>query len=460
MFIGLNSCRKGNRCAERAAWYFRHVVLPKTAAQSTERPAELFPRTTPHPIRQSYPLLLTLPLVVCSIFCEAAEGATSASTARLSFAADEIGGTAISRDGRLAAFVAGVTNAAATVPNQRRVPTVTLNVFVCELSTGETTMVSVSDDGHSPADGHSNYPSFSADGRFILFESLAGNLVTNDFNRTNDIFLRELATDRTVLISVSAQSGIAGNGPSTRAVMTPDARYIAFESFANDLASDDTNAIKDVFVRDVEVAKTVTVSQGARAIDLVRSASEYPAISANGQVVAFTGRATGLVPGVANGSGELYVRDLATRTTIRVSEPWPSTSILTESFNPVLSADGRYLVFKTYVPGRACRILWRDLLAGTNVFVATNLPTLRSGRRKRHFRNLFAGMLISFILPRRGWSWVRTLRRKPPSGWCVGFCADRALNITPRRCFGPLWDWFTINITAFRTDPFAAQHSQ
>jgi len=270
----------------------------------------------------------------------------------LSFAAAEVGAAQASGDGRFLVFVGAITNSVRE--EERRVPQYTLNVFVRDLNTGHTTLVSISHDGGASGDGRSNYPTISSDGRFVMFESTASNLVTNDQNAVSDIFVRDLPGNRTTLVSVSTNVLEAGNGASTGAVITPDGRYVAFESLASNLVVGDTNQIRDIFVRDLEVGRTVLASTGARPRAPSRFSgsgetllgSEAPALSDDGQVVAFVSRALGLVPGPETQGRQVYVRNLALNTTMRVNEPNPGPA-RSEAFAPAISGDGRFLAFKT-----------------------------------------------------------------------------------------------------------------
>jgi Tol biopolymer transport system component len=191
----------------------------------------------------------------------------------------------------------------------------------------------------------------------MAFESLASNLVTNDMNEVSDVFVRDVVSGMTRLVSVNAAGTGSGDGASSNPVITPDGRYVAFVSAATDLVADDTNGIPDVFVRDLQTGVTTLVSVGAQAAYVGSSQSDSPVISTNGQFVAFTSTATNLVTGATNWLGEVYVRDLVAGTT-----SWASSNAVavfnaatgsvsnrsTSSSGPVLTEDGRCLAFKTY----------------------------------------------------------------------------------------------------------------
>src|SRR2546427_76073 len=162
----------------------------------------------------------------------------------------------------------------------------------------------------------------SADGRFVVFESAASNLVTNDSNGASDIFLRDLASGTTTLVSVNTSGSGVGNGASSNPAITPDARFVVFESAADNLTANDTNGIADVFMRDLETGTTKLVSVAAHDAAGGTSASHSPAITPDGRYIAFVSTATNLVAGVTNTYGEVYVRDMENSTTF-----WAGTNV-------------------------------------------------------------------------------------------------------------------------------------
>ncbi len=128
----------------------------------------------------------------------------------------------------------------------------------------------------------------STNGRFVLFESDATNLVANDTNNAQDIFVRDLVNGTTTLVSVNT-NGWSGSGESRDPAMTPDGRYVAFISAANDLVPGDTNGIPDIFVRDLQSNTTTLVSVGATSTSSIfpTGSSEMPEITPDGRYIAF-----------------------------------------------------------------------------------------------------------------------------------------------------------------------------
>jgi len=121
-----------------------------------------------------------------------------------------------------------------------------VDVVAKNLVTGEETLMSVNQFG-APANGSSLSPWITGDGRYVVFESRAHDLIAADANRASDVFVRDRLLGVTLLISANAQ-GMPANGPSTRPVLAPNGRTVAFHSFATDLVSGDINAHRDVFL--------------------------------------------------------------------------------------------------------------------------------------------------------------------------------------------------------------------
>ncbi|HEX4343143.1 MAG TPA: hypothetical protein VH255_07115, partial [Verrucomicrobiae bacterium] len=136
-----------------------------------------------------------------------------------------------------------------------------LDVFLRDRVNGTTTLVSENTSG-SGGNGDSSSASVSTNGQYVVFQSDASDIATGDTNGATDVFLNDLVNGAIYSISV-ATNGSLGNGASSDAVMTPDGRYVAFISAANNLVAGDTNNVPDVFVRDVHNGTTVCASVGA-----------------------------------------------------------------------------------------------------------------------------------------------------------------------------------------------------
>ena len=209
--------------------------------------------------------------------------------------------------------------------------------------------------GGAGADSWSTAPAISGNGRFIAFTSSAGNLVLGDSNGTRDIFVRDRLLGTTERVSV-ANDGSQANGDSDTAALSGDGRFVVFVSTATNLVTGDTNGHQDVFVRDrlLNTTERVSVSTGGTQADADSIAG--PAISANGQSVAFASAATNLQPGDTNGSTDIFVHDMgASHTTARISVSTAGTEALGWSYAPSLSAEGRFIAYQSdaanLVPG-------------------------------------------------------------------------------------------------------------
>ena len=160
--------------------------------------------------------------------------------------------------------------------------------------------------------GDSFTPSFSGDGRFVVFVSQANNLVTNDnLAPYLDIFVRDLVNNRTALVSVNSSGVGGGDENSNFPTISSNGQFIAFESAASNLAGADTNGATDVFVRDVQTGTTTRVSADFFGRE-ANGVSGIGSISADGRYVAFHSAASNLVAGDANGTFDIYVRAVVT----------------------------------------------------------------------------------------------------------------------------------------------------
>ena len=180
--------------------------------------------------------------------------------------------SALSADGRYVAF----SGASGLVTDDTNGIS---DVFVHDLQTGVTRRVSVDSAGNQAAKTAysvlgSTYPSISADGRYVVFESAAGDFVAEDLNNRDDIFVHDTQTGVTSLISVSS-SGIQGNSHSERPSMSADGRYIAFDSDAYNLVPGRSSNFRDVYVHDRQTHETTRVSVDS-AGKLANRSSEAP----------------------------------------------------------------------------------------------------------------------------------------------------------------------------------------
>lgn len=206
----------------------------------------------------------------------------------------------LSADGRFVAFVSDGANLVPGDTNDRH------DVFVHDRHTGQTRRVSVSTSG-AQGNADSEFPSISADGRFVVFESGATNLVSGDTNGYLDVFVHDRATLQTSRISVNS-AGVQGNGRSNSRSISADGRFVAFASYAPNLVPGDANGHRDAFVHDRWLDQTFRVSVSSAGGES-NDASWLPSISADGGCVTFLSSARNLVPGDRNAAKDVFVRD-------------------------------------------------------------------------------------------------------------------------------------------------------
>lgn len=287
---------------------------------------------------------------------------------------------AISADGRYVAFVSDATN---LVANDRNGET---DVFVRDTVTNTTTLVSVDSAGNQiPANTFDSQlsPAISADGRFVAFDTKA-RLSPQDTNPDNDVFVRDLVTGITTVVSLNS-AGVSGNGVSSNPSLSTDGRYVAFQSLATnlDIFVRDGATNFDIFVRDRATNTTLMASVNSQGLPSNGSSSN-PVISSDGRLVVFRSNANNLVPNDTNGVEDIFIHDLQTRTTSRISvssdeNQANGASALGFVTQSVVSNDNRYVVFQSLannlVPGdtnNALDVFVRDLVAGTTTRVSVN----------------------------------------------------------------------------------------
>jgi Tol biopolymer transport system component len=211
--------------------------------------------------------------------------------------------TSISGDGRYVAFVSDATNLVAGDTNGLR------DIFVRDRSLGTTVRVSVSSAGAEALHGRCDSASMAEDGRYVAFYSLADTLVAGDTNRKGDLFLHDLQTATTELVSVNL-NGAVGNDDSFHPAVSADGRYVAFESEASDLVAGDLNGAFDVFMRDRQLATTTRVSVDSAGAEGNGDSHFHASISAEGLHVSFVSDATNLVAADGNGVSDIFVHHL------------------------------------------------------------------------------------------------------------------------------------------------------
>ena len=299
---------------------------------------------------------------------------------------------AFSPDGSAIAFTSGGTHFGPPDANGQ------LDVYVRELGPEgllEFTLVSPNGAGTSGGNGWSRGPVFSPDGTKVAFTSNASDLGPPDTNGATDVYVRDLVAGTTTLVSMNGDRNDSGNGMSLVPVFSPSGTEIAFLSMASDLGPTDTNGLGDLYVRDLVTGTTtlVTVNAAGTRAGNAGMGIDRPRFSGDGSRLAFASSASDLVAGDHNGQGDVFVRDLRAGTTTLASVAAGGTRSGGNggSSDPVLSPDGTKVVFTSMAsdlgPNDSPRanpdydddIYVRDLAAGTTTLLSANAAGDDSG---------------------------------------------------------------------------------
>lgn len=218
------------------------------------------------------------------------------------------------------------------------------DIFLYDRITGAITRLNVRDIDVE-ADGHSANAKISADGTVVVFMSAATNLLPGDTEGFHDIFAYD-STDGTVSrISVSSD-GVAGDGDSDNPDVSDDGRYIVFQSHATNLVDDDTNDQIDIFRHDRQTNRTIRVNYDFLDEEATGHDSSEPVISDNGRYVAFQTVAA-LTPCDDNGSRDIFIRDITAGLTSLASVTHYGCVANSSSYHPSISGDGRFVAFSS-----------------------------------------------------------------------------------------------------------------
>lgn len=258
-------------------------------------------------------------------------------------------------DLRVLAFSSAATNLVPEDLNRAQ------DAFALDVTSGQLTLLSPAASGTlstTPIGGsEARGQCFSADGRYLVFTSSAADLVANDRNGVEDVFVRDLHTGVTVLVSVDRSGTGSGNGASLTPVISADGRYVAFASQASNLVDGDTNGQSDIFVRDLVAGTTQLVSHAHGGTGSANGASHQPAMSADGRWIAFESNATNLLaPEMASvdvngGMADVFVFDRQTGTIQPVSIRTDGARTGEySSTDPVITPDGRFVLFQSRSP--------------------------------------------------------------------------------------------------------------
>jgi len=227
------------------------------------------------------------------------------------------------------------------------------DIYARDLAAGTTIKVSRAAGG-GQANGISFNPTISANGRYVAFLSAAANLVANDGNGFADVFRRDLATSRTILVSRDRFGGATDDDALHGAPsMSPGGRYVVFFSNATDMVAGDTNGEPDVFRRDLVARSNQRISvssAGAQVFGFGNFHIVRTSVSADGRYVAFSSDSSGLAPNDHNGQPDVFLRDVVAGSTTLVSVGTSGDSPNGFSIEPSMSSDARHVAFSSDAP--------------------------------------------------------------------------------------------------------------
>jgi hypothetical protein len=282
----------------------------------------------------------------------------------------------LSADGRYVVFQSSATNLGGGASGTQ--------VYRHDRVGGATLLVSVTSNGN-PGNNVSRDPSVSANGRYVAFASFASDLVAGDTNGMSDVFVRDMQAGTTALVSsaglpADGSSGLSGLSGARE--ISDDGRYVAFTSFATNLAAGSNNGRQQIYVKDLSTGAVVRASVNAETGEAGDRTSQTPAISGNGQVVAFRSESTNFSPLSLSGvTPEVFTRDLVAGTTTLESPGAAATG--RSATTPALSFDGRYLAFESTgvldprdLDNGTQDIYLRDRLTGTTVLASLSTVAL------------------------------------------------------------------------------------
>lgn len=258
------------------------------------------------------------------------------------------------------------------------------DVFLKDLGTSQISRLSVSTGGDQ-GNGFSGFAAMARNGDVVAFESDATNLVAGDTNGSRDVFVRDTVSNETRLVSCDSL-GVIGDGPSSHCVISGDGSQVAFFSEATNLVAGDTNGFRDLFLKDMGTQAVTLISLGLGGAPADNnSASILPnddvSMTPDARFIAFSSLAGNLVTGDTNQTSDVFVRDTLNNTTRRVSVSSSGAQSDGVSIGPVISDDGRFVVFQS----TARNLDGNDALDLMDIFVVNTV----TGQCRRVSRSMF-----------------------------------------------------------------------
>ena len=342
-------------------------------------------------MRAVHTALISLALLACARLATAQVGTTKivsvTSTGAQGF--QDSRSASVDESGRYVAFV----TYSALVPRDSGIQP---DVYLRDTILGTTDRVS-----EGPNNESGNGVSFGAEmakgGLFVVFYSRSSNLVPNDTNNVNDIFIWDRKNDSMERVSV-AENGAEGNGTSYSGSVDRDGTVVAFVSAATNLVDGDNNGVIDVFIAD-RVANTMdNITLGAN------GPSRNPSISADGRFVAFESEASNLVANDNNDEIDIIMYDRQAGTIKRVSVSSVGVEANDFSSHPEVNGDGRFVVFSSWASNliagdgnQDSDIFIHDRLIGTTDLISKNREGIQANGYSIEPSISTSGRFVAFV---------------------------------------------------------------
>lgn len=249
------------------------------------------------------------------------------------------------------------------------------DIFLKDRVTNEVTLVSRGMD-NQPANGYSSSPYISEDGRYIAFSSYASNLVTAPLSATLNVFVYERETGEIELVSTNSE-GEPGNEQSIAYGISNDGRYVLLTTDSGNFSDVDTNETSDIYIKDRQtgVMKLVSMGMGGAGAN---DGSYMPNMSTNGRYIVFTSLATNLIGDDSNGTWDIYWHDRESDLTKIASRATDNSQNQGYVAYSSVTDDGRYVGFvaegnsihPNALPGNNDNLILHDMQTGMNRLVS------------------------------------------------------------------------------------------
>ena len=285
-------------------------------------------------------------------------------------------------------------------------PTVSVvGVYLYNTQTGNLILAS-KDTDDSPPNDNSDKPSISADGRYIAFESSASDLVADDLNTASDIFVYDKFSDTVEIVSLTS-GGLQADGNSTYPLISSDGRYVVFSSLATNLVAGDTNGESDIFMYDRQNDTIERISVSSAEAE-ANGGSTIASISDDNNFVVFDSNATNLVAGDTNNKTDIFIRNITAGTTERISvssaEAEGNNNSQLSAYLNNISEDGNLIVFSStatnLVSGDtnvALDVFIRNITAGTTERLSINESDVEGNGASNEAQISSTGRYVSFM---------------------------------------------------------------